>query len=107
MSLLDIEAAVNAATTISAQGSSVDIPKAVSILETTIKEKVSDSLKNDLLWLPSQFIDYQREDYSNEIMVEGTVDLIENYLSELAEDDSNQEGSSTQGYSSIDAIFER
>ena len=40
-------------------------------------------------------------------MVEGTVDLIENYLSELAEDDSNQEGSSTQGYSSIDAIFER
>ena len=105
--LFDIEAAVNAATTISAQGSSVDIPKVVSILETTIKEKVSDSLQNDLLWLPSQFIDYQREDYTNEIMVAGTVDLIENYLSELAEDDSNQEGSSTQGYSSIDAIFER
>ena len=105
--LLDIEAAVNAATTISVHGSSVDIPKAVSILETTIKKKVSDSLKNDLLWLPSQFIDYQRADYTNEIMVEGTVDLIENYLSELAEDDSNQEGSSTQGYSSIDAIFER
>ena len=105
--LFDIEAAVNAATTISPHGSSVDIPKAVSILETAIKEKVSDSLQSDLLWLPSQFIDYQRADYTNEIMVAGTVDLIENYLSELAEDDSNQEGSSTQGYSSIDAIFER
>lgn len=91
----------------SPNNSSVDIPKAVSILESAIREKVSDSLNSDLLWLPSQFIDYQHVDYSNDIMVEGTVDLIENYLSELAEDDSNQDDNSTQGYSPIDAIFER
>ncbi len=105
--LLDIEAAVDASTTMSPHSSSVDIPKAVSILESVIKENVSDSLNSDLLWLPSQFIDYRHVDYSNDVMVEGTVDLIENYLSELAEDDSNQDDNSTQGYSSIDAIFER
>lgn len=105
--LLDIDSAVGAATTMSPNGSSVDISKAASILASTIREKVSSDLRSDLLWLPSCFKDYRDADYSNDIMVDGTVDLIENYLNEIAEDDSRQDSKSTEGYSPIDAIFER
>lgn len=105
--LLDIEAAVNAATAMTPHGSSVDIPKAVSILVSTIREHVSSSLRSDLLLLPLQFDDYRNADYSNEIMVEGTAELVENYLSDNADDDSHQGGNGNGGYSPIDAIFER
>lgn len=100
----DVAYAVSVATTITAKGPSVDIGKAVSIVESDVVSEVSDWLSRALSDLPPRF-DYYRYDIPG-ISVSGADSLIESYLEDYG-DDEFIEDEDTEDYSPIDAIFER
>lgn len=100
----DVAYAVSAATSITEKGPSVDIGKAVSIVESDIESEVRDWLSSALSDLPSRF-DYYSYDIPG-IAVSGADSLVESYLQDYG-DDEYIEDDDSEDYSPIDAIFER
>jgi hypothetical protein len=100
----DVASAISAATTITEKGPSVDIGKAVSIVESDVESEVSDWLSSALSDLPPRF-DYYCDAIPG-ISVSGADSLVESYLQDYGDDDQIED-EDTEDYSPIDAIFER
>ena len=102
---LDIDATIKTTTH---KGSQIDVDKVASVLDERVMEFVIDNLHYELSCLPSRFDHYYWDvDYSGDVEVYGAIELVENYLSDIADDNSHPDNNGNEYYSPIDAIFER
>ena len=102
---LDIDATIKNTTS---KGTQIDVDKVASALDERVVEFVIDNLNYELSCLPSRFEHYYWDvDYSGDVEVYGAIELVENYLSDIADDNSHQDDNGNEYYSPIDAIFER
>lgn len=106
---LDVEQAVSDATINDSDGADVDENEAAEILEDNLKETVLEELQEIIKLLPTHFAYLAEGIDVDDISVSGTDSLVEDFLSDPPghHEPLYDENTNNDGYSPIDAIFQR
>ena len=106
---LDVESAVLSATSCSPDGSDIDEDDAAATLDECVQEEAFNKLQEIISKLPEHFRHLADHIQEDDIVVVGSDDLVQEYLSNppghYEPDDDKDSG--TSPYSPIDAIFQR
>lgn len=106
---IDVESAILSAENCSADDCYIDEDEAIAALDECVQEEAFDEFQSIIAKLPECLRHLADDIQEYDIIVEGSEDLVQEYLSDPSghyEPDDNK-NSNDSSYSAIDAIFQR